>query len=172
MISTSLQGDRNRIARYVGGEYSFLDSILKGGTGSVRIVYIKGINEFDRVSSLDTSLAFCNVQIYREGFAIRLIKKDVGQILGVRFSELSKVIFVTTPMRVRMRFRVVIRHRADVVLNCAGINTHFQVPQVYYKSFKNFMGIHFPSDIIDWQVRKIEDDEGGNILNMISKAVS
>ena len=171
MISASLQGDRNRIARYVGREYSFFDSILKGGTGSVRIVYVKGIRELDDVASLDTSLAFCNLQIYKEGFAIRLIKKDVGQILGIRFSELDKVVFITTPMRVRTRFRVVIRHRADVVLNCAGINTHFQVLQVCYKSFKNFMSTHFPKKIIDWELREIEDDDAGNLLNMISKVV-
>lgn len=172
MIIKSLKDDRNKIATYLGGEYSFITTLVKGGTGSVRIIYVKGVKEFDEVTSLDLSLNFCNLQVYKTGFAVRLIKKGIGQILGMNFSELNKIEFITTPIRVRLRRRIVIRHKADVIVNSPAGKIFFEVPQVYYKSFKRYLAAHFTADIIDWKSKAIEDDEGGNVLNVISRLVS
>lgn len=171
MIVKSIKESR-KIVDYLGGEFSFVATLLRGGTGSVRIVYTGGVSEFDNIASLDSSLAFCNLQFCKEGFVIRLIKKGIGQIIGIKFSELQRLFFLTTPIRIQMRGRIVIRYKADVVIDCGKERIFFQVQQVNYKSFKNYVSRNFRKEIIEWQVNPTEEDQSGNVLDLISKALS
>ena len=171
MVVKSLK-ESKKIVDYLGGEFSFVATLLRGGTGSVRIVYTTGVSEFDDVASLDSSLPFCNLQFCKEGFAIRLIKKGIGQIIGIKFSELERLVFFTTPIRTRLRGRIVIRYKAYVVIECLTKRISFQVQQVHYKSFKNYVSRNFRKDIIDWQVKPTEEDHSGNVLDVISKVLS
>jgi hypothetical protein len=61
---------------------------------------------------------------------------------------------------------------AEVILELGGSNIVFGVPQVYYKSFKNFISAHFKSDLISWQTKAIEDDDDANWINIIARAAS
>lgn len=170
MVVKSLK-ESKKIVDYLGGEFSFLATLLRGGTGSVRIVYTAGVTEFDDVASLNSSLPFCNLELCKDGFAIRLIKKGIGKIIGVKFSELRRLVFTTTPIRTRIRGRIVIRYKADVVIQSIEEEIFFQVQQVHYKSFKNYVSRNFRKDIIDWQVKPTEEDHSGNLLNVISRAL-
>ena len=170
MVVKSLK-EWKKIVNYLGGEFSFLATLFRGGTGSVRIVYTSGVAEFDDVASIDSSLPFCNIQLCKDGFAIRLIKKGIGQIIGVKFSELQRLVFTTTPIRTRIRGRIVIRYKAEVVIQSIEEKIFFQVQQVHYKSFKSYVSRNFREDIIVWQVKPTEEDHSGNVLNVISRVL-
>jgi hypothetical protein len=166
MVIADIQADK--VATYLGGKYSFMDSLLMGGTGSVRIVYQRGLLEFDKIASLNTDLPFCNFEMYRQGFSIRLIKKGQGQILGIRSSDIFEILFVTTPIRIRVRSRSVVRHKGVLIVKLSGCPVFFEVPQVYYVSFKRFLTKHLIG-IVQWELCEAEDDAGGKVINLFSK---
>jgi hypothetical protein len=171
MIIENIKDTRNKISRYLGGEYSFWATILRGGTGSVRLVYVSGQKEFDDVASQDSSLSFCSFQIYKAGFAIRIIKKGNGQILGIQFAELKRISFATTPIRTRVRRRIVIRYRAEMMIDFVGGKMCFNVLQVHYKSFKKFLVFNFDEQIIEYKLEPIEEDTEGDFLSILSRFV-
>jgi hypothetical protein len=166
MLIADTQTDK--IATYLGGKYSFMDSLLMGGTGSVRIVYQRGLPEFDTIASLNTDLPFCNFEMHRKGFSIRLIKRGKGQILGIRSSDIFEISFVTTPIRTRVRRSIVVRHKGVLIITTSECTVFFEVPQVYYVSFKRFLTKHFIG-IVRWEVREAEDDAGGDVISVLSK---
>lgn len=151
------------INRYLGGECSFHQAVKLGGIGSIKIIYEKGINEFDSVSELNKDLNYCSFQRFKNGIAVFMIKKGIGSTIAFRFSEIMKIRLDITPIRIRRRFFNKIVHKADLKILTRDAQIDFKVQTSSFKSFDRFLDRHL-SEIEIQRTTQTPIIDGGNRL--------
>jgi hypothetical protein len=142
-------GNRDaKVETYLGGPYSFWESLRKGGIGSVKIIYLNGLEKFDAVAEASGASNLCNLHLYKAGFAIRFIKQNQSAIAAIRHDELRQIHFITTPILAWTGRKKVIRYEAHLVLHLADHSIQFKISPTFYNPFKSFLRKHFNHEVL------------------------
>lgn len=139
MIVQKIPPDEKDLRNYLGGHFSFLKTLMRGGTGSQRMVYKSGLPLFDTIAAQYTDLNYCNFQQYQEGLAIRMCRRAEGYIAAMRYQEITRIAFFTTPKEdAYIEINVQAQTQAIVLI----------VPSISIASLRLFATKNFPATLL------------------------
>lgn len=151
MIISKNNINRRAIDQYLGGQFSLFESFKRGGVGSIKLVYIGGLNEFDKIAERNANTNYCNLQVYKKGLAIIFHKKDEGIVAGINYAEIRSIIFLSIPVKVRYNQKVVTRHQAEIEIQVQECTIKLFVPVINYKPLKLFLTRNIDPSLLDFQ---------------------
>jgi hypothetical protein len=77
---------------YFGGEFSFLEKIKMGGTGSTKVIYESGITAFDQLGQVaENELSFVNFELLKNGLLMRLNRNQQIRCVGIRLDDIQTI---------------------------------------------------------------------------------
>ena len=130
--------------RFLGEEYSLLEALRLGGSGSPRIVYQAGVPNFDPTDESEAiKPAFVNVERWKEGLLFRLNRQQSQVAAGIRYADLQRIeliafrILIAQQRMGRITTRIV--HRGELTfVDQLGERCSFTVPTRYFSSTLQF----------------------------------
>jgi hypothetical protein len=128
--------------RYLGGKYSLLERIKKGGIGSTKVLYESGIQAFD---ALDNGVAnessFVNFELMRNGLVFRLNRTQRLRCLGIRLSDIEAIHLIAYRIEIKVRGAKKIVHRGELeIVDREGESSSFRVVARNFKGILKFFG--------------------------------
>lgn len=123
-----------KYAQYVGKTFPFFDRLKMGGTGSIRMIYLKGLNTFDEMTDLSTSLQYVSMELRQQGFVIRYSKKNIYKACLVKYNELENISIVSQKIRIYYKGRPKIIHEAVIVFKLKDISFCLGLLPIFYKA--------------------------------------
>jgi hypothetical protein len=88
---------------WVGGSYSWLDRIRRGGIGSPKVIYVSGIPAFDQLShQVEGQTTFANFELLREGLLLRGNCTQRIAAVALRYEEIESIHLMGYPVKIRV----------------------------------------------------------------------
>lgn len=139
MIQLTQTNNLDPYQEELGGQFSFLNKVKLGGIGSPKLIYQKGIKEFDQLKTANQDLNYINFELFPNAIVGRFTKK--GESVGVIISqeEIEKIQFESRRIKISTRWGVRIVQDATIQFKLHGsIYLLFHCPVTFYKPAKHF----------------------------------
>lgn len=129
---------RQRDQAYLGGTFSLLESLKMMGVGSPKMVYLSGIDQFDSLKGLSTSLDYVSIELLRDGFAIRFKKQNTFKASLVNYTEIRQVKLLVQKCTQLYRGRDQVYYETDIEMLLDIGLVKFELLPSHYKSGSRF----------------------------------
>lgn len=127
-----------------GGTFPFFEKLKMGGTGSSKMIYHKGIPEFDMLNKGEVGMtSFVSFELLKNGLLLRLNRNQKTKCLGIQLTELQKIELIAYRIEIREeRFNVrktKIIHRGELTIQSKdGVSAEFEILSSNFKSVKKY----------------------------------
>jgi hypothetical protein len=89
---------------YFGGKYTLWERLKMGGSGSPKINYVSGIEEFDRLKrDIAGDAPFVSFELFKNGLILRLNNNQRFGCVGMRLNELKSLNLVAYRIEIKQR---------------------------------------------------------------------
>ncbi len=126
---------------FFGGEYSLWEKLKKKGVGSAKIIYDKGIPEFDKLSrNVEGEISFVSFEILKNGLILRLNRNQRVECVGLKLDELEAINLVGYRIDIIMRDGSINRvHRGELEIKVInGDTANFAIIAREFKTLIEF----------------------------------
>ncbi|CAN5295897.1 hypothetical protein BH23BAC1_BH23BAC1_41900 [soil metagenome] len=151
MIVSKIKFSNKDIENYLGGQFSFFESLKRGGVGSIKLLYVAGIKEFDKIAENNPAMNYCNFQLYKNGMAVLFHKKGEGFVAGIHYGEIEIIKFFSIPIKIRSNFKVKVKYQAELEIHVQDSQVKLLVPVINYKPLKLFLHKNINPQLLDFQ---------------------
>ena len=93
--------DSPSITKVLGKDYSFYQKIKMGGTGSAKMVYLKGVRHFSKLSGTSRTASYVNFQLYPGGLVLRLSKSTSTDAVIISKKEIDSILVECRKVSIR-----------------------------------------------------------------------
>jgi hypothetical protein len=126
------------IKRELDPTYSFIKKLQLNGTGSSKLIYLKGVSYFDELKKLNQDLDYVNFELFPKGVVVRYSKGNKKSGLILKRDQINQIEFESTRIKVRYKRGLKIVNEAKIIISLKTANITFYVPVSFYKSNKPF----------------------------------
>lgn len=143
-VETNKNGELNKKdLRHFGGQYSFLEKIKMKGTGSPKIIYESGIEEFDKLKrNITGEIGFVNFEILKNGLILRLNVNQRFSCIGIKLDELNEINLVGYKIKIRARnlqgYLHKIVHRGELEFTTTNKTLKFNIIVREFENIKKY----------------------------------
>ena len=102
---------------FLGGKFNWVENLKLKGVGSVKFLYLSGINDFDEIKLQSQNLDYVNLEIFKNGLAIRFSKRNIHKALLIRYDVINSINIVSQRIRKIHRGKEIIVKKADLAIN-------------------------------------------------------
>ncbi len=163
----------------LGGQFPLKEKIKLGGVGSTKIIYDKGVAEFDLLrNNLVCEPLYANFELLRNGVVVRCYLNNRLKAVGVRYVDISTIHLLGYRIKIKTKGwgRIVYKtvHRGELLLALNSSGTiELSVPTVSYKSVKKSFERDAFSNFYTYSISldPIEKDYSGLFITYTSRKV-
>ncbi len=117
---------------YLGGEFNFIQSLINGGTGSTKFIYLSGIKEFDSLVNTNQDTFYTTFEVFKNGLALRSNKRNSNLVLLIKFSDIKAIEIISKRIIIKYKFRDIIKKKAEVIINTNRSGIKLGLLPIYY----------------------------------------
>ena len=155
----------------LGSEYSTIQKLKLGGTGSTKAVYVNGIEYFKELVTEGNSLSYVSFELFPEGIVLRCSKDNSTSGAILKKNEIKYIHFESR--RIKVKTRIVHDSKIQIeLINNESINLY--CPTTFYKSMKTYWTKDWLNEKIDFTIDPADPviDSNGLILDTISNILN
>jgi hypothetical protein len=162
----------NKLQESVGPEFSLMKKLKIGGSGSMKMIHIEGIELIAKFDSTSKSQHYLSFEL-RPNALIGRTNGDPVKTFFIRKEAVSSIIFETYNLRIVTKTGIFIRHEALVYIVIDKRIIKLYVPRNAYKPVKKFFGKDWLKEKIDFTLSSAEPELNYNALiaDIISRLI-
>lgn len=127
---------------FFGGAYSLWEKLKRKGVGSAKIIYDKGITEFDQLGrNIEGEISFVSFEILKNGLILRLNRNQRIECVGLQLNQISAIDLVGYRIDIKDRYDNVIKtvHRGELeIKELNGDTANFAIIAREFKTLIEF----------------------------------
>jgi hypothetical protein len=164
----------------VGGPFSLYEKIKLGGTGSAKVIHLKGLNGIPNLESEEQDFNYTSFELFSKGLIIRTAEHQKTKSFLVLESEVKSIRLIRRRMKVKNRRLLTKSHhyivndaKIELKLNDELILT-FYVPTTFFKPIDRFFRKLWLNDKTEFEVlskEPIQDQSHWLTLLMSSRLI-
>ena len=140
IINLSHDGQlKQREIDYLGGNFGWLAVLRMGGIGSSKFIYESGIEGFDQLKELTTASNYINLELLKEGLAIRFKKQNSFKACLLLYDAIKEILVVSQKILVYYRGQPKIVHQADIDIVLTTGVIKLKLHPTYYEAGMDFL---------------------------------
>lgn len=161
-----------------GGAFSLFEKVKLGGTGSSKVIHLKGLTDLPALESEDQTFNYTSFELFPKGMIIRTAEHQTTKCYLILTSEIESIRLIKRRIKVKDRriltknpYYIVHDAKIDFVLN-TGQHLTFYGPATFFKSIERFFKKLWLSDKTRFEtlpIDPIEDQSHWVILLMSSR---
>jgi hypothetical protein len=127
-----------------GGTFPFFEKLKMGGTGSSKMIYHKGIPEFDLLNKGEVGMtSFVSFELLKNGLLLRLNRNQKTKCLGIQLTHIKVIKLLAYRIEIReKRFSIhktKIIHRGELTIESKdGGLAEFEILSSNFESIKKY----------------------------------
>ena len=132
--------------KYLGGKYSFFQSIKKGGVGSPQFLYKDGIDKWDKMDGEFQYKSVCSIELHKKGIALWYNKRQKIHAALIPYEEVIAINYHSFKVDAQPLYQtkyILEAGNLDIQLKESDTPVSFYVPAPKHKTLVKFLNKHF-----------------------------